>query len=180
VGHNGDKWTEKLDDALWALRTAYKTPLGTTPYKLVYGKACHLPMEIEHKAYWALRICNIDPSIIGKHRKMQLNELAELRDHAYESSYLFKERTKSLHDAKLKLSKFKPGDKVLLFNSRFKKFSGKFKSRWSGPFIIVKVFPHGAVELHSPSGNFKVNGHRLKIYLEDAPLNQEVFTLTPP
>nr|GEY45397.1 reverse transcriptase domain-containing protein [Tanacetum cinerariifolium] len=69
----------KLDDALWAFRTAYKTPIECTPYKLVYEKACHLPIELEHKAYWALKHANFDLQIAGDHRKVQLNELNELR-----------------------------------------------------------------------------------------------------
>ncbi|GJX20917.1 reverse transcriptase domain-containing protein [Tanacetum coccineum] len=86
VGENRASWSDKLDDALWAFRTAYKTPIGCTPYKLVYEKACHLPIELEHKAYWALKHANFDLETAGDHRKVQLNELNELRDHAYENS----------------------------------------------------------------------------------------------
>ncbi|GJU28353.1 reverse transcriptase domain-containing protein [Tanacetum coccineum] len=82
VGENRASWSDKLDDALWAFRTAYKTPIGCTPYKLVYGKACHLPIELEHKAYWALKHTNFDIQTAGDHRKVQLNELNELRDQA--------------------------------------------------------------------------------------------------
>ncbi|GJX01519.1 reverse transcriptase domain-containing protein [Tanacetum coccineum] len=78
VGENRASWSDKLDDALWAFRTAYKTPIGCTPYKLVYGKACHLPIELEHKAYWALKHTNFDVQTTGDHRKVQLNELNEL------------------------------------------------------------------------------------------------------
>ncbi|GJV90916.1 reverse transcriptase domain-containing protein [Tanacetum coccineum] len=102
VGENRTSWSDKLDDALWAFRTAYKTPIGCTPYKLVYGKACHLPVELEHKAYWALKHANFDLKNASDHRKLQLNELSELRDQAYENSLIYKEKTKKLHDSKIK------------------------------------------------------------------------------
>ncbi|GJU78053.1 reverse transcriptase domain-containing protein [Tanacetum coccineum] len=148
-----------------ALPTAYKTPIGCTPYKLVYRKACHLPIELEHKAYWALKHANFDLETAGDHRKVQLNELNELHDHAYENSLIYKEKTKRIHDSKIKNRILNVGDQVLLFNSRLKMFSGKLKSRWSGPFTITQVFPYGTVELSQNSGpNFKVNGHRIKHY----------------
>ncbi|GJT14527.1 reverse transcriptase domain-containing protein [Tanacetum coccineum] len=128
VGENRASWSDKLDDALWAFRTAFKTPIGCTPYKLVYGKSCHLPIELEHKAYWALKHANFDFKTAGDHRKLQLNEL---RDQAYENSLIYKERTKKLHDSKIKNRIFNVGDRVLLFNSRLKIFSGKLKTRWS-------------------------------------------------
>ncbi|GJX08222.1 reverse transcriptase domain-containing protein [Tanacetum coccineum] len=156
---------ERTDDALWAFRTAYKTPIGCTPYKLVYGKACYLPIELEHKAYWALKHTNFDIKTAGDHRKVQLNELNELRDHAYENSLIYKEKTKRIHDSKIKNRIFNVGDRVLLFNSRLKIFLGKLKTRWSGPFTVTQVFPYGTVELSQNSRpNFKVNGHRLKHY----------------
>ncbi|GJY52549.1 reverse transcriptase domain-containing protein [Tanacetum coccineum] len=156
MGKNCASWSNKLDDALWSFRAAYKTPIGCTPYKLVYGKACHLPIELEHKAYWALKHANFDLETAGDHRKVQLNELNELRDHAYENSLIYKEKTKRIHDSKIKNRVFNVGDQVLLFNSRLKMFSGKLKSRWSGPFTIAHVFPYGTVELSQNSGpNFK-------------------------
>nr|GEU66880.1 reverse transcriptase domain-containing protein [Tanacetum cinerariifolium] len=85
-GENRASWSDKRDDALWAFRTAYKTPIGCTPYKLVYEKACHLPVELEHKAYWPLKHANFDLKTAGDHRKIQINELNELRDQAYENS----------------------------------------------------------------------------------------------
>nr|GEW44897.1 transposon Ty3-I Gag-Pol polyprotein [Tanacetum cinerariifolium] len=139
IGQNRASWSDKLNDALWAFRTAYKTPIGCTPYKLVYGKACHLLIELEHKAYWALKQTNFDLSVAGDYRKIQLNELNELRDHAYENSLIYKEKTKRIHDSKIKNRVFNVGDQVLLLNSRLKIFSGKLKTRWSGPFTIAKL-----------------------------------------
>nr|GEV51349.1 reverse transcriptase domain-containing protein [Tanacetum cinerariifolium] len=101
VGENRASWSDKLDDALWAFRTDFKTPIGCTPYKLVYGKSCHLPIELEHKAYWALKHVNFDLKTTGDHRKLQLNKLNELRDQAYENSLIYKQRTKKLHDSKI-------------------------------------------------------------------------------
>nr|GEW50270.1 reverse transcriptase domain-containing protein [Tanacetum cinerariifolium] len=134
VGENRASWSDKLDDALWAFRTAFKTPIDCTPYKLT----------------------------VGDHQKLQLNEL---HDQAYENSLIYKERTKKLHDSKIKNRIFNVGDQVLLFNSRLKIFSGKLKTRWSGPLTVTQVFPNGTVELSQPDGpNFKVNGHRVKHY----------------
>nr|GEW56491.1 reverse transcriptase domain-containing protein [Tanacetum cinerariifolium] len=129
IGENRASGSDKLDDALWAFRTAYKTPIGCTPYKLVYGKACHLSIELEHKAYWALMQANFNLAVAGEHRKVQLNELNELRDHAYENSLIYKEKMKSIHDSKIKNRVFDVGDRVLLFNSRLKIFSSKLKTR---------------------------------------------------
>ncbi|GJX05638.1 reverse transcriptase domain-containing protein [Tanacetum coccineum] len=123
VGENHASWSDKLDEALWAFRTAFKTPIGCTPYKLVYGKSCHLPVKLEHKAYWALKHANFDLKTAGGHRKLQLNEINEFRDQAYENSLIYKERTKKLHDSKIKNRIFNVGDRVLLFNSRLKIFS---------------------------------------------------------
>ncbi|GJQ88941.1 reverse transcriptase domain-containing protein [Tanacetum coccineum] len=165
VGENRASWSDTLDDALWAFHTAFKTHIGCTPYKLVYKKAYHLPIELEHKAYWALKHANFDLKSAGDHRKVQLNELNELRDQAYENSLIYKEKTKKIHDSKIKNRVFNVGDRVLLFNSRLNIFSGKLKTRWTGPFTVTQVFPYGTVELSQTDGpNFKVNGHRLKHY----------------
>nr|GEZ77895.1 reverse transcriptase domain-containing protein [Tanacetum cinerariifolium] len=143
VGENHALWTEKLDDALWAFRTAFKT----------------------HIAYWALKHANFNLKTAGDHHKLQLNELHELRDQAYENSLIYKERTNKLHDSKIKNCIFNVSDQVLLFNSRLKIFSGKLKTRWSDPFTITEVYPYGTAKLSHVDGlNFKVNCHRLKHY----------------
>ncbi|GJW71655.1 reverse transcriptase domain-containing protein [Tanacetum coccineum] len=156
VGENRASWSDKLDDALWAFRTTFKTPTGCTPYKLMYGKACHLLIELEHKAYWALKHYNFDLKTAGDHRKVQMNKLNELRDQGYENSLIYKEKTKKIHDSKIKNRVFNVDDRVLLFNSRLNIFSGKLKTRWTGPFTIAQVFPYGTVELsQTDRPNFK-------------------------
>ncbi|GJT70297.1 reverse transcriptase domain-containing protein [Tanacetum coccineum] len=151
-------------DALWAFKTAYKTPTGCTPFTLVYGKSCHLPVEIEYKAYWALKQCNMDHTAAAKNHFMELNELMELGDEAYENTRIYKERTKKWHDSRLRGDKdFKIGEKVLLFNSRLRLHPGKIKSKWFGPFVVKIVYPYGAVEIIDKNGSgFMVNDQRLK------------------
>ncbi|GKB21731.1 reverse transcriptase domain-containing protein [Tanacetum coccineum] len=168
VGYNPKDWSKKLNDALWAFRTAYKIPTRRTPFRLVYGKSCHLPVEIEHKAHWALKQCNMDLTLASESRLMQLNELAELRDGAYKNTRIYKERTKKWHDSRLRRDKdFKVGDNVLLYNSCLKMYPIKLKSKWSGSNIVKTVYPYGAVEIIDKNGfKFKVIGQRLKKYYE--------------
>nr|GFA33956.1 reverse transcriptase domain-containing protein [Tanacetum cinerariifolium] len=115
---------------------------------------------------------NFDLKTAGDHRKLQLSEL---RDQAYENPLIYKERTKKLHDAKIKNRIFNVSDQVLIFNSRLKIFSGKLKSRWSGPFTISEIYPYKTAKLVHPDGcNFKVNCHRLKHYHGGDPPTLEI------
>ncbi|XP_050374626.1 uncharacterized protein LOC126792202 [Argentina anserina] len=134
-GPTRNDWSDRLDDALWAYMTAYKTPIGMSPFRLTYGKQ---------------------------------NELEEIRNEAYDASWMYKEKTRAYHDKMVKGKKFQVGHKILLFHSRLMLFPGKLRSRWVGPSVVTNVFTHGAVEIQSDKTRktFKVNGHRLKPYYE--------------
>ena len=121
-------------------------------YRIVFGKPCHLLLELEYKAMWAIKKLNFDFKAAKGERILQLNELEELRNEAYDNDRIYKDKTKKWHDQKILRREFKTGDKVLLFNSRLKLFPGKLKSKWSGPCTVVESTTFGAVTLKTSNG----------------------------
>ncbi|GJS14393.1 reverse transcriptase domain-containing protein [Tanacetum coccineum] len=189
VGKNRASWFDKLDDALWAFRTAFKTPIGCTPYKLVYGKSCHLPIELEHKAYWALKHCNFDLKSAGDQQKVQMNELNELWNQAYENSLIYKEKTKKIHDSKIKtafsmLVKFATGtltEEALSWWNSFAQPIGieeAYKITWVEfkKLLIKKYCPRTEVQkMEDEFYHLTVKGNDLKTYVRRF---QELATLS--
>ena len=108
---------------------------------------------------------NMDSTVAGEKRMLQLSELDEFRNEVYENARIYKEKTKAWHDKHIMRKESEAGQRVLLFNSRLKLFPGKLKSQWSGPFTVTQVFPHAGAEImHPEKGTFKVNIQRLKPY----------------
>ncbi|KAL2228808.1 UNVERIFIED_CONTAM: Retrovirus-related Pol polyprotein from transposon 17.6 [Sesamum indicum] len=152
------KWVEakatRVDDAKTVVefvKANIFARFGMFPYRLIYGKSCHLPVELEHRAYWAIKQFNSSMDEAAGQRKLQIQELEELRNDAYENSKIYKERAKAFHDRTISRKEFVVGQKVLLFHSKLKLFPGKLRSRWIRPFIVINIFPHGAVEIKSPT-----------------------------
>ena len=180
---NRKDWSLKLLDSLWEYRTAYKTILGMSPYRLVYGKARHLPVEIEYKVWWAINKLNLDMGRAGLKRLLDLNELQELRNETYFNSKIAKDKLKKWHDQLIIRKNFNQGDQVLLYDSKLHLFPGNLKSRWIGPFIIHQAHPNGSVDLLNPNDNkvFKVNDQKVKPYVvQHTADREEILLLDPP
>ena len=179
---NRNYWYLKLLDSLWAYRTTDKTILGMSPYRLVYGKVCHLPVEIEYMAWWAVKKLNLDMGKVCLKRLLDINELEELRNDAYSNSKIAKDKLKKWHDQLIARKHFKQGDQVLLYDSKLHLFPGKLKSRWTGPFTIQEFYPNGLVDLFNSKDNkvFKVNGKRLKPYAVHHLVDKEEILLLDP
>jgi hypothetical protein len=168
IEKGGKDWSKKLDIALWAYRTTFKTPIGMTPYQFVYGKACHLLVELEHKAYWAIKELKLDLDATVVKWRIQISELEEMRLKAYENTSIYKERIKRWYEKRLKKKEFKERDKVLLYNLRFKTFGRrKMQRKWDRPYIVHLVLSNRAVTIMDMKGDkFMVNGQWLKVYFE--------------
>ncbi|XP_062094099.1 uncharacterized protein LOC133800154 [Humulus lupulus] len=145
-----------------------QTSIGMSLFRLVYGKPCHLLVELEHEAWWVVKQCNTEMDAAGQQKKLQLQELEEIRNDAYDSSKIYKEKTKAFHDKRISRKSFMVGQKVLLYHSRVKLFPRNLRSRWMGPCVVTIISPNGSIEISSIKMGkaFTMNGQRLKPYYE--------------
>nr|GEW70559.1 hypothetical protein [Tanacetum cinerariifolium] len=166
VFKDANEYVRRCDACQRSRNISLRNEMPQNNIQISLWESMPITLEIEHMAHWTLKKCNMDLTLASESRLMQLNELAKLRDIAYENTRIYKERTKKWHDSRLRGDKdFKVGDKVLLYNSSLKMYHRKHKSKWSGPNIVKIVYPHGDIEITDRDGfSFKVNGQRLKKY----------------
>ena len=165
VNTNHNDWFVHLTDALWENRTTYKTILGLSPYRIVYEKECHLPLELENISWWGIKKLNFDHDRAQLETILDMNELEEIqKDISYINSSTAKSKQKRWHDQGISRKELHIRQKELLYDSRLHLFLGKLKLRWKGPYIIHSILPLKAYDIINldGGGKFRVNGHRLK------------------
>ena len=143
-----------------------------------------MPLELEHKAYWAIKELNYDFKLAGEKWLFDISSLDEWRAHAYENAQVVKEKVKRWHDKRIQKREFNVSGYVLLYNSRLSFFAGKLLSKREGPYVIEEVYRSGAIKINNFEGtNPKVvNGQRIKHYITGNPINVEtniIHTITP-
>ncbi|XP_062075470.1 uncharacterized protein LOC133779532 [Humulus lupulus] len=154
------KWVEAMPCRNNDNTTIVKFLKANVPSRLVYGKACHLLVDPEHKAYWVVKSLNFDLKAAGLNRKLQLSEIEDLRNDAYENSRIYKAKMKSAHDKQILRKEFEPNQRVHHYDSRLHLHPGKLRSRWTSPYVVKIVFPNVSIEFTDPTDGrvFKVNG----------------------
>ena len=176
VKENKKDWSYRLPEALWAYRTTWRNTTGFSPYELVYGKSVVFPVEFEIKTLRTALAVNLDLTDAQTARLQQLNELDEKRLDAIHQTTMIQQQRSKWHDKTIKNKQFQKGNWALLYDSRFKEFQGKLRTRWLGPYEVDTVFPNGTVRLLTIDDSktpLLVNGHHLRLY--QRPISKEDF-----
>ncbi|XP_054801429.1 uncharacterized protein LOC129305421 [Prosopis cineraria] len=144
-------------------------------FRLVDKKACHFPVEIENKAYWAIKKLYLDLHLLVKERFLQMKELEELRLDAYESFRIYKEKTRVLYDKMILRNNFKVGNLVLIYKTRYIHKYSKLTSKWHGPYVVTNVLSYVVLQLKDKAmgSTWEINGHLCKLYTEADPTLQK-------
>jgi hypothetical protein len=179
VKENRKDWSQRLPEALWAYRTTWRNTTGFSPYELVYGKSVVFPVEFEIKSLRTALAVNPNLTNAQTARLQQLNELDEKRlDAIHQTTMIQQQRTK-WHDKTIKHKQFQKRNWALLYDSRFKKFQGKLRTRWLGPYEVDTIFPNGTIRLLTIDDSktpLLVNCHQLRLY--QRPISKEDFKAT--
>ena len=147
---DGRDWAAKLRDDLWTYRTAFKTPIGMSPFRLIYGKPCHVLVKLDHRTYWAIKKLNLSLDQARKERLLQFQELKELRNESYHNAKIYKVKNKAFHEKHINRKTFYVYDKLWLYYSHLKLFPRKLRSRWDGAYEVLKAFDNGSVLILDP------------------------------